>query len=219
MSGITSSGNNLAAELVLNKLMNGQAEAESGRTVNAASRQAAAALNSEAEALVAINPGIKTATAELTELQSLASEFRLALIDVNEAVTSGNATAISTAAEVADQVYASINANPYAAATTIDAGLGATISHAILPADIKTLGDSLAGLVTTPATTDTFTGAYADGLTGVINLESSLGLEIGLLENRTALIDDVVNTYTTTASNQYVQSVDGATDLLRNVIG
>ncbi len=237
-NSISGFGSELSAELTLNKIMNGQLQTESGRTVNAASRQQSVNLNQEAEAINAINPTLKAESAELYELQGMASELRLVLTDLYSAANAEtpDLATIANLGDAAAALHTAMAGNSFYGATAkeLDLGLGAAVDFGGENTDVETLMTAVGTLAGSTsaniaANVTAFNSSYdgdptagtpvPSGIDALINLESSLGNQYNILANRTALNDDLVSTYTETASNEYVQGINGSTDLLNNVIG
>ncbi len=229
MSGITASGNNLAAELTLNKIMNGQIQTESGRTVNAASRANSAEFVAQAAVLGSYTPTIRESSTILQNYQSELSAYKSALVGAQESLQGASLESAVSIATSLENMYTGISGNDlFDTASTINGGLGVNISAGNITSDgitgidtaVKAISAATdeAGLATaiTGLTTALTTNS---GFTALTAAESQLGSEIRMLEERATLLDDITNNYNNGAANQYVQSVTGATSLLENVIG
>lgn len=80
------SGNSLAAELLLNKIMNGQVQTESGKTVTAGSRMKASELNRQAVGPSIASANVKAGVATAVEIQTRLTEAKAYLENLDKAL-------------------------------------------------------------------------------------------------------------------------------------
>jgi hypothetical protein len=232
-------GNDLAAELLLNKIMNGQVKTESGKTVTAGSRAKASELNRQAVAPSIASANVKAGIASAVQIQTHLTEGKAYLENLDKALadtTQVSAKKLATDAKKYMGNFLNLEVDGIKVfedtANTIDVSLGF--------GDTLTLGDidfdsvhaaalvtSLDALIaTTPATTE------ADLATAVKNVRDDLeaaiatansnlgltGMQVQTLEGRSAVLDDLSATFTDAASQQFVVGTGGAEDLLGNVL-
>ncbi len=239
---VSSTTSSLASELLLNKIMNGQVQTSTGKSVTAAGRAVANRLSSTAYELrtaeknMAYGEGFVTAAqGEVSGLKDQLTSMKKNLMDVynNQAA---NGTDFKNAKVAANEAFAqysaALNGAKYngqalfataAKTLALNAGNGMTIS---------VLGDKLVGQGTFVGDIKTAVNAVADkatasaALTAINNAISSLegyeakyGEDIKALQNRQLLLADQGASLDSTAAAQSVASLSGASNLLSAMLG
>jgi len=244
MSNAIGGNNNLAAELLLNKIMNGQVQTESGKTVTAGSRSKSSELNRQAIAPSIASANVKAGVATAMEIQTRLTEGKTYLENLDKALADATPAAASKLAKDAMEFM-----NAFATATiegklvfrgseltanqvSVSLGLGtdtlaiggidfsAYITAGTTSNLLKDLGDATAA--TTDAELKILVDLVRDALAASIETANSnlgvTGMQVQTLEGRSAILDDVSATYTDAASQQFVVETGGSTNLLNNVL-
>jgi len=234
-------GNNLAAELLLNKIMNGQVQTESGKTVTAGSRMKASELNRQAVAPSIASANVKAGVASAVQIQTLLTEGKNYWENLDKALA--DTTLISAqklakdaikfmdtfvASEVEGKTVFGISAAAGDTTVEIQLGFGDTLGLGGIDFETDYAGTTglkklLDDLVAADDTAfDAALLAVRAALdTDIAKANSNLGLtgmQIQTLEGRSAVLDDLSATFTDAAAQQFVVGTGGANDLLNNVL-
>ena len=238
---VSSTTSSLASELLLNKIMNGQVQTSTGKSVTAAGRAVANRLSSTAYELrtaeknMAYGEGFVTAAqGEVSGLKDQLTSMKKNLMDVynNQAANGTDFKNAGVAAKEAFAQYsAALNGAKYngqalfASATkmALNAGNGLTIS--VLGDNLKTHASAFTQLKTAvTAVTDKAKASAA--LTAIDNAisvlegyEAKYGEDIKALQNRQLLLADQGASLDSTAAAQSVASLSGASNLLSAMLG
>lgn len=239
---VSSTTSSLASELLLNKIMNGQVQTSTGKSVTAAGRAVANRLSSTAYELrtaeknMVYGEGFVTAAqGEVSGLKDQLTSMKKNLMDVvnNQAA---NGTDFKNAGVAAKEAFAQYSAAMNGAKYNGQALFASTAKSLALNAGngltISVLGDKLT------ANTAAFTNlktALANvtnqaGATGAISkinaaisalegYEAKYGEDIKALQNRQLLLADQGASLDSTAAAQSVASLSGASNLLSAMLG
>ncbi len=240
---VSASTSSLAAELLLNKIMNGQVQTDTGQSVTAAGRAVSNRLSATAYELrtaeknMVYGEGFVTAAqGEVSNLKDMLTNARANLEDVinnNAANSTDFDTAGAAAKEVLAEYKAAMTAAAYngiklftsATAQSLNAGNGLTIN---------VLGDKLTGvtalrtananvgalgLVTNKTTAGTALTAVENAIAALESYEAKYGADIKALQNRQLLLADQGASLDATAAAQSVASMSGASNLLSAMLG
>lgn len=246
MSSISGGGNSLAAELLLNKIMNGQVKTESGKTVTAGSRAKASELNRQAVAPSIASANVKAGVASAVQIQTLLTEAKTYFENLDKALA--DPTAVSANKLAADAIKfmdsflaqevdgVKVFADATGGGTTpidteidIDLGFGDTLTVGGIDygTDYVVATTGLSATLTdlktaTDANLDATVLAVRTGLEAAIKTANSnlglTGMQVQTLEGRSAVLDDLSATFTDAASQQFVVGTGGAENLLGNVL-
>lgn len=238
MAGTVSSAtSSLASELMLNKLMNGQAKTSTGQTITAAGRAMSYALGNDAYAdrvaKTNMDYGEGLVTAAQAEITSMKDRLTKIRADLESARTNDSATAtlFTELGKQAKAVASAINSEAKlasyngkslfkASAINLNAANGLTIS--VLG---KTVGFGTAalknslGAVTNRATATAAITAIDTAINNIITRESDYGNAIKNLQNRALLLSDQGASLDGASAAQSVASLSGAGNLLSNMLG
>ncbi len=236
-SGISSASNSLAAELLLNKIQNGQVSTDSGKTVSAGSRVTSTALNLDAAQAAAFVPAVEEGATLAEVNQSKITAARDAVTTLMGSIQSTTdpvalkALGAELTTLISDTGMAGKNLKDAAVATTAQIGLdGGTVNINANETNLSTTALTTAvGKLTalTAASTDADIQTALTGLStaaetffqNLIAEEAVLGQKAQTLSSRSVLLNDLASTYSDGASNQVLQGAGGASDLLNNVLG
>lgn len=239
MAGTVSSAtSSLASELMLNKLMNGQAKTSTGQTITAAGRAMSYSLSNDAYtdrvAKTNMDYGEGLVTAAQSEVTSIKDRLTKIRADLESARTNDSATgtlfvelgkqAQAVAQSIASEAkLASYNGKAlFTSAGTIklNAANGLTIS--VLG---KTLGVGTGALktdlggVNNRTTAKTAIDSIDAAINKLITLESDYGNSIKNLQNRALLLSDQGASLDEASAAQSVAALSGAGNLLSNMLG
>lgn len=241
MATINSTQSSFASELLLNKLMNGQVQSSTGKTVTAAGRAISYAMSGKAyEANVAeanmINGAglVSAAQAEVTNVKDQLDKLKKDMIAMQntDGVTS---TQIKSLGSMAKTVMSSLGTNLDAAtyngktlfdgtAKTLNAGDGQTIS--VLDKAVGTgtgkLKSLLAKVGTTLKNTTALTAAVTavdDAINEMIQYMSDYSYSLKEVQNRALILAEKGESLNAAASGQAITGVSGANGLLDNILG
>lgn len=232
---VTEAPSSLASELLLNKIMNGQVQTSTGKSITAAGRALSSKLSSNAyemriaEKNMVYGEGlVSAAQSELSGIRDQLTNLKASLLDLRDGGAAGQtAGAIQKlakeAGEVKNQVEAALNGKyngeawNTGTAIKLNAGNGTSIS---------VLGDKLT-LTTLLATLAAITkGKLAGAITKIDSaVEDILGQEakysatIKALQNRQILLADQGASLDNTAASQSVTGMNGASNLLNAMLG
>lgn len=239
---VSSTTSSLASELLLNKIMNGQVQTSTGKSVTAAGRAVADRLSSTAYELRTAEKNmvygegfVSAAQSEVSSLKDQLTTMKKNLMDVVNNQAAGKTVDFTNAGTIAKEAFAQYSAalvgaayngkNLFTSATkmNLNAGNGLTID---------VLGDNLKGSQTIFTKLQTAAKAVANkttatqAITAINNAISALeGIEgkyaedIKALQNRQLLLADEGASLDTTAAAQSVASLSGASNLLAAMLG
>ncbi len=224
MSTISSTTSSMASELLLNKIMNGQLETDSGKTVTAGTRSSAAALSNEALTPALESAEVKKGEAYATEFQSHVTEAVNYLTNLQAAVSgAANDTAAAALLTGAKTFLATIQGTTINGVTPLAAASPTALTASLGNGQTLTIGGTaatdLATFTSSAATTKaTILTAIQTAITELNESVATTGLQVQTLRGRSALYDDIAATYSDAASQQYITDVSDSTDLLENVL-
>ncbi len=218
MSSINSTSS-MASELLLNKIMNGQVQTENGKTVTAGLRANSAELSREATKFGLEGAAVRESEATVTEYQNNLTEMVDYLTNLDKKLT--NADEATTTALMTD---ATAYIDKFVARTVDGAAVfgGAALDLSIGNGETMAIG-GIADTVLTGAyaeTTDS-AAAQADVQTALNTYMAELtasSQQVQTVAGRSALFDDLANTYSNAASQQYTTGDSGVSDLLNNIL-
>ncbi len=225
---IDSNSSGLAAELLLNKVMNGQVKSESGKTITAGLRASSNELNRDALAY-------SLDAAEVKKGQATAIEYQDAVTEMNEFLSNAKASLVgaddATTARILAETTTYLTKMQAKTIGTAADGTTATavFANTAAPAVVSLGGTesyNIGGNTTLNGAINTFVAAAdaadEDDLTAVLNASSAelaaTGLQVNLIEGRSSLLEDVASTYADVAGEQYAIGADTTTDLLNNIL-
>lgn len=239
---VSSTTSSLASELLLNKIMNGQVQTSTGKSVTAAGRAVANRLSSTAYELrtaeknMAYGEGlVSAAQSEVSSLKDQLVNMKKNLLDVanNQSATKTDfKNAGSVALEAYGQFSVALAGAKYngqelfgSATQKLNAGNGMTLS--VLGDNLKTkttlVGDLKgvlgAAKVTGVSSANSAVGKINAAISVLENYEGQYGEDIKALQNRQLLLADEGASLDTTAAAQSVASLSGASNLLASMLG
>lgn len=226
-----STSNDFAAELLLNRIMNGQLKADSGKTVTAGSRALAARLDTTAQSYGSLSSNVAAAQTLVQGAQDAVTEMISQLKYYTSAISN---------MDVADAkaLWTDINTNLTALlATVIDDGSGAplavlgstgkAVSLGLGTAETTTVGGlDVASGTAYSALTSGVSGATAtsdiqslcdDAIDELYGVVTRCGAQANLLANRYDMLNDLATTYHT-ASDEQATSTGGSASSLLNAL-
>ncbi len=217
----------LAAELLLNKVMNGQLRSESGTTITAGLRSSANELNREALASSLDAAEVKKGQVVATEYQDAVTELHTYLNNAKASLVGADAT---TEARILAETNAYLtgmeektigftDADATTAAAVFDGTNSALVSlgggETFKIGGNSTLNTAIAAFTAASGSTS----ANLDTLLSNVNAElAATGLQVNLIEGRSALLEDVASTYADVAGEQYAIGANTTNDLLNNIL-
>ncbi len=221
----TSSG--LAAELLLNKVMNGQVKSESGKTITAGLRVASNELNRDALAS-------SIDAAEVRKGEATAIEYQNAVTEMSKFLNNAKASLVGADSTTSDRIMSETVAyltkmqaktiGTAADGTTPTAVFAATAAPAVVSlggSETYNIGgnaDLIASIAAFTAASGS-TDANLTTLLGDVSAElAATGLQVNLIDGRSALLEDVASTYAEVAGEQYAVGADTTGDLLNNIL-
>ena len=239
MSNSISGGSDLAAELLLNKIMNGQIKTESGKTVTAGTRAKSSELNRQAIEPSIASANVKAGTAKALEIQTHLTEAKTYFENLDKALAGATLDTAKSLAKDAQTYIANLALREvdgvavFNAGSTTDVSLGVgteslalggiALDTAFAVADTG-LTASLAGILaaTDDTTLATAVGKARTGLDDAIDVSNAglglTGMQVSTLEGRSVILDDIAATYTDAATKQSIVATGGASGLLNNVL-
>ncbi len=222
MSSISSTGSStMATELLLNKIMNGQVDTGTGKTVTAGSRAAAAELSRDAMTPALESANVKKSEAYAVEYQNDVTEIVNYLNNLNQALAGADDTMgaqLSLEAKAFLGTYATKTIGGGTPFTDDTAALDIGNGQTLVIGNNTTANDALTAF-DTEVTTTAALQAYVDTALSAFNSElARTGLQVETIRGRSALLDDVAATYSDAAANQYVVDTSGVNDLLNNIL-
>ncbi len=220
MSSINSTSS-MASELLLNKIMNGQIQTDSGKTITAGTRAASSALSRSA-----LTPALDSAT--VAQGVAYANDYQSRLTEAIDYLTNLD----KTLAGATDAEATALQANAVTFLGTIQASkINGVTAFAATPTALNAqlgdgatmaIGGKAGALINTYAgltgTASELRTGITTALTGLNSELSSVSLQIQTLQGRSDLLDDVAATYSDAAANQYIVDTDSTQSLLENVL-
>lgn len=239
---VSSTTSSLASELLLNKIMNGQVQTSTGKSVTAAGRAVANRLSSTAYELrtaeknMAYGEGlVSAAQSEVSSLKDQLVNMKKNLLDVanNQAATSTDFKNAGGAAVEAYTQYkgaldnAKYNDQVLFGNTTQKLNAGNNMILSVLGDDLKSKGcltDTLKGklgakTVTNKTNAEAAVSAIDSAISVLEGYEAEYGEDIKALQNRQILLADEGASLDATAAAQSVASLSGASNLLASMLG
>ncbi len=237
---VSSTTSSLASELLLNKIMNGQVQTSTGKSVTAAGRAVANRLSSTAYELrtaeknMAYGEGFVTAAqGEVSGLKDQLTSMKKNLMDVvnNQAATGTDFKNAGVAAKEAFAQYtaalngAKYNGQALFSTTTLALNAGNGLTIKVLGDDLKSKTTLMSGLqtavagATTAAKVTTALTAINNAISFLEGYEAKYGEDIKALQNRQLLLADQGASLDSTAAAQSVASLSGASNLLSAMLG
>lgn len=237
---VSSTTSSLASELLLNKIMNGQVQTSTGKSVTAAGRAVANRLSSTAYELRTAEKNmvygeglVSAAQSEVSSLKDQLINMKKNLLDVtnNQAATTADFKSAGVEyKEAMVQYEKALTGAQYngqnlfgntAKSQALNAGNGMTIS---------VLGDKLAGngtvltnakgvTVSNLTTAKSAVDKIDEAISALEGIEAKYGEDIKALQNRQLLLADEGASLDTTAAAQSVASLSGASNLLASMLG
>ncbi|MDR1777634.1 MAG: hypothetical protein LBR31_07395 [Desulfovibrio sp.] len=236
MGTLIAASSDLAAELVLNKIMNNQLATSTGKTVTAAGRTMAAKLSSEGYAAGAAAGAVSSGLGYVQAAQSQVTEMVAKLQELQKTF----AAATSAADVVAAQTQADTAFN-YITSQLLTAKIGGTSGQSLFPgssgltinagmgAQIKILGSDPAATMTTLTGTVTGLSAATDAQTALDALNTAIGelegyisdygISYKQLSDRAAVLNDLAAGFDEAAAGQSINATQGASALLSAMLG
>ena len=220
-----------ASELLLNRVMNGQLKAQSGRTISPASRAVAADLDAAARSygviasnVAAAKPIVDGAQSALTELAAVLEKTRDAMLGAPDA-----AAVSSLAAEARTEMDALLRAS-FDGVSPLGSGPGSTRSVTLGPGAgetmtvgglnlggggtaFDTLYNSLDATLTVAPTAD----AFNDAIAWLANLVARQGAQRNVLTDRYDMLSDLAATLHDASDDQAMTAGGSSSSLLNTV--
>lgn len=242
MATITPSQSSFASELLLNKLMNGQVQSSTGKTVTAAGRALSYAMSGKAyeynvaEANMINGAGmVSAAQAEVTNVKDQLDKLKKDMVTLQN--TSGaKATEIkalgATAKTVLDAIGSSLSKAKYnnmslfdGAGQTLKAGdnstikvLGQTVSLTV--GKLKVLSTLVGSAkLTNLAKLSSSITAVDDAINEMLQYMSNYSYSLKEVQNRALILAEKGESLNAAASGQAITGVSGANGLLDNILG
>lgn len=238
---VSSTTSSLASELLLNKIMNGQVQTSTGKSVTAAGRAVANRLSSTAYELrtaeknMAYGEGfVSAAQGEISSLKDQLTSMKKNLMDVanNQAA---NGTDFKNASVDAIEAYSQYSAamskamyngkSLLASSSKLDLNAGNGMTISVLGDNLKskasllgTVRTALAGVVDKATATGALT-KINNAISMLEGYEAKYGEDIKALQNRQLLLADQGASLDSTAAAQSVASLSGASNLLSAMLG
>lgn len=233
---VTEASSSLASELLLNKIMNGQVQTSTGKSITAAGRALSSKLSSNAYELRVAEKNmvygeglVSAAQSELSGIRDQLTNLKASLLDLRDGGDAWQNTAAITklgkeAAEVKEQVSVALGSKyngvvlNTGAAIKLNSGNGMSIS---------VLGDKLdlSGLLATLAAITNMAGvkgaitAIDSAVEDILGHEAKYSATIKSLQNRQILLADQGAGLDNTAASQSVTGMNGASNLLNAMLG
>lgn len=212
MSGITAV-NDFEAELLLNKIMNGQVRVDNGRTVSAANRAKSTSLDIQGIEAATKAGDVAAHVPALIEQQSILTNILNVATQLKKELAANPATTITGVllGKLADLVTMSTDAK--LGSQNLDIGLTLTGSGTP-PADGFATTDHAAVLgtaITTEALLDAHIALLGDAL-------AASAADIKIVNNASSLLKDLADSYTQAGSRQTSVSGFGSTGLLNSIL-
>ena len=211
-----------AAELLLNKVMNGQYRAESGKTLTMAGRINAANLDAKAKTYnvsaeniqkgSVIADATQDALAEMIALAKKVQEASLSTTDSNALIKLGTEFSNQFAALYDTEVE---GVSVLQATKGVDLGLGGSVSVGVSgDADITALSNAIDSMSTGSSISQNFDDIIAHLYVTV----ATEGSKASLLGNRYDTLNDLAANYKVASDNQAVTEGGSPTSLLNNLL-
>lgn len=239
---VSASTSSLAAELLLNKIMNGQVQTDTGQSITAAGRAVSNRLSSTAYELRTAEKNmvygegfVSAAQGEVSNLRDMLTNMKKNLYDVvnNQASASGDFKNAGVKLTEAFALYsAALSGARYndtkllSSATKLDLNAGNGLKISVLgdnlAAKATLMGDlkgALVNKVTNKATASTALSKIDLAIATLEGYEAKYGADIKALQNRQLLLADQGASLDTTAAAQSVASLSGASNLLSAMLG
>lgn len=233
---VTEASSSLASELLLNKIMNGQVQTSTGKSITAAGRALSSKLSSNAYELRVAEKNmvygeglVSAAQSELSGIRDQLTNLKASLLDLRDGGAAGQtAGAIEKlgkeAAEVKAQVSAALGSKyngvvlNTAAAINLNSGNGMSISVLGDQMTLTTLLDKLTGVKNMTGVKDAIT-AIDSAVEDILGQEAKYSATIKALQNRQILLADQGAGLDNTAASQSVTGMNGASNLLNAMLG
>lgn len=239
---VSSTTSSLASELLLNKIMNGQVQTSTGKSVTAAGRAVANRLSSTAYELRTAEKNmvygegyVSAAQSEVSSLKDQLTNMKKNLMDVinNQAANGTDFTNAGAALKEAFAQYsAAVNGamyngkNLFTSATKLDLNAGNDLTISVLGDNLKTTGSASVTTLKTNVQAVTNKTSATKALSSINSaisqlegIEAKYGEDIKALQNRQLLLADEGASLDTTAAAQSVASLSGASNLLASMLG
>ncbi len=224
-SGLTEN-TDFAAELLLNKIMNGQYRTTNGNTItmggriNAAHLDVASRANNAAAGNVAKGVTIVDGTQDaLTEILALAKNaYEAATTTTDSVALKKLGTEYSN--QLARLIATTLDGVAVLGGTTIDLGAGSGSLSVGVDITADAGYQALVSAISSMAAGDT-TAAYSimeNAIKGVLGLISVAGAQANLLNNRYDMLNDLASSYHTASDHQVVTQGGNATSLLNALL-
>ncbi len=230
--------NNLAAELLLNKIMNGQLDPGTGKTVTSGTRSMSSELRRDAVGPSVASAAVKKSVSTAQEIQTRLTEASDYFQALDKNVAGANALSAKRLAEDAQAFITQLNATKVDGKSvfgteTIDANLGTSgdvlkLGNTGLSAAMSGADAGLSGLAalsggSTDAEIQTAIDAARTAFDPIIDLANAQigvgAMQISTLEGRSSVLDTIAGDFAEAANNQFVTNTGSATNLLNNVVG
>ncbi len=236
MSGtVTQASSNLAAELLLNKIMNNQVETSTDRGITAAGRALSSRLNGEAQKLYAAESNMAYGEELVTAAQSGLSELKVQLENLrNQIAAVADKNGMSTLTfsgvnDIANDAFArmsaaaansNFNGQKLLTGATLSLNAGNDMNIEVLGFNAQTVVNSVKNLNITNATAaDTALGKVNAAISQLSNAEARYGATIQALSDRQALLVDQGASLENAAVAQSMMKAGGASNLLNAMLG
>ena len=230
--------NNLAAELLLNKIMNGQLDPGTGKTVTSGTRSMSSELRRDAVGPSVASAAVKKSVSTAQEIQTRLTEASDYFQSLDKSLAGSTPASAKRLISDAEAYMTSLSA------LTVDGsavfGTGTIVASLGTPGESLTLGNTGLAAAMATATTElgdlkALTGTETDaviqtavdkaraGLAPLIDLANAQigvgAMQIGTLEGRSSVLDTIAGDFAEAANNQFVTNTGSATNLLNNVVG
>lgn len=234
---VTEASSSLASELLLNKIMNGQVQTSTGKSITAAGRALSSKLSSNAyemrvaEKNMVYGEGLVSAAQnELSGIRDQLTNLKASLLDLRDGGAAGQTpTAIAElgkeAAEVKAQVSAALgskyNGVALNAATAIELNAGNGMTIKVLGGGAMALSTVMNALsaIATKGDVATAITAIDSAVEEILGREATYSATIKALQNRQVLLADQGASLDNTAASQSVTGMNGASNLLSAMLG
>lgn len=240
MASVNPASPEIASELLLNKIMNGQVKTPTGKTITAAGRAMSSQLNAAgyqagaAAGAVASGEGyVLAAQSQVTEMLSKLQEMRTVLGGV--VGTTGNYVAAGKQAQELLSYIGKISGTSAklngknlfsAAGMKLNAGMGVEMTVADIVVSLATgrlksvgtVGGTTAG-VKDKATADTKLAAIDAAINELNGYIAQYGSQYNMLRDRVEVLNSLDSGFKEAAAGQAINGTNGASSLLGSLLG
>lgn len=211
-----------ASELLLNRIMNGQVKTQSGKTVTAGTRSAAARLDTAALAMGVTSAGVAEGKIIAQGTQNALTEVLSQLKSLSDILSDPNVDKTAISSVFDNNLDTLLATEIEGIAVLADTGKSITLDAAgnTLTVGNADLANATAfkALRTALGTSSPTTQLVEDAIKEVSQMISTQGTTYSLLANRVTMLDDLIGTYKEASTDQGISRGGSASDLLQAII-